>query len=438
MQNGLLPWGLFPNYPQESSRVAWRSDLPSAFADLARSKGTTLPFGNGRSYGDSCLAVSDCVLYMRDLDRIIHADWTRGVVTVEPGLTLGELLEVAIPKGWFLRVTPGTQFVTVGGAIANDVHGKNHHRQGNFGAHVSQLGLIRSNEGFQTCSPTENPRLFEATVGGLGLTGIIAWAELQLQRICATQISAVNQRFDNLDEFFAISGELDAVHEFSVAWVDCAAKGKFAGRGVYMAGDFSDEGTLEFSRGSTLNMPFMPPVSMVNRLSLRAFNEVYWRSFPSARKRTRSACESFFFPLDRILNWNRIYGRRGFQQYQCVLPPENARAGIQELLSAIANSGMGSFLAVLKQFGEYKSAGLLSFPRPGVTLALDFPNRPAHIGRLFNRLDAIVREANGRLYPAKDAHMDPADFRRAYPRWEELEALRDRSLNSRFWQRVTQ
>lgn len=438
MQNGLLPWGLFPNYPQEPYRVFWRSDLPSALTDLARSKTTTLPFGNGRSYGDSCLAASDHVLSMRDLDRIIHADWTRGVVTVEPGLTLGELLAVAIPNGWFLRVTPGTQFVTVGGAIANDVHGKNHHRQGNFGAHVSQLGLLRSKEGFQACSPTANSELFEATVGGLGLTGIIVWAEIQLQRVTATQISAVNQRFDNLDEFFAISAELDVVHEFSVAWVDCAVKGRFAGRGVYLAGDFADEGSLEFSRGSVLNVPLMPPVSLVNRLSLRAFNELYWRSFPSVRKQTRSTCESFFFPLDRILNWNRIYGRRGFQQYQCVLPPENARVGIQELLSTIANSGMGSFLAVLKQFGEYKSTGLLSFPRPGVTLALDFPNRRKHIGKLFTRLDAIVREANGRLYPAKDAHMEPSDFRRAYPRWEELEALRDPSLNSRFWQRVTQ
>jgi FAD/FMN-containing dehydrogenase len=437
MPNGLLSWGRFPNHPQASVSVSWRRDLPDALAGLTRMPNTTLPFGNGRSYGDSCLAASDRVLLMRGLDRIIQADWTRGVVVVEPGMTLGELLAVAIPHGWFLRVVPGTQFVTVGGAIANDVHGKNHHRQGTFGCHVSRLGLLRSNEGSLTCSPGANPALFAATIGGLGLTGVICWAELQLQSIRSTQISSVTQRFDNIEEFFALSNELDPLHEFSVAWVDCAAKGSSTGRGVYMAGDFAEEGGLLLSRGATLSVPFVPPVSLVNRVSLRAFNEAYWRSFPRLRKRDHSTFESFFFPLDRILHWNRMYGPRGFQQYQCVLPPDAAVSGVKTLLGAIADSGAGSFLAVLKQFGEYRSPGLLSFPLPGVTLALDFPNHGQRTDELFQRLDAIVREANGRLYPAKDAHMNAADFQRAYPQWEELEALRDPGLNSRFWQRVT-
>ncbi len=437
MPDGLLPWGRFPNHPQASVSVPWRQDLPGALADLTHTANTTLPFGNGRSYGDSCLAASDRVLFMRPLDRVIQADWTRGVVVVEPGMILGELLAVTIPNGWFLRVVPGTQFATVGGAIANDVHGKNHHRQGTFGCHVSKLGLLRSDEGFLSCSPNTNQALFAATIGGLGLTGVICWAELQLQSIRATKIKSITQRFDNIDEFFALADELDPLHEFSVAWVDCAAKGASTGRGVYMAGDFAEEGGLVLSKRSTLSVPFMPPFSLVNRVSLRAFNEAYWRSFPRPQKRHLSTFESFFFPLDRILNWNLMYGPHGFQQYQCVVPPDVAVSSVKALLGAISDSGAGSFLAVLKQFGEYRSPGLLSFPRPGVTLALDFPNQRHRTEGLFQRLDAIVREADGRIYPAKDAHMNAADFRRAYPQWEELDSLRDPGLNSRFWQRVT-
>ena len=438
MSHALLSWARFPNYPQRPVRVSWRSDLPGLLTGLRRSVNTTLPFGNGRSYGDSCLAASDHVLAMRALDRIIQADWDQGLVVVEPGMTLGELLAVTVPHGWFLRVTPGTQYVTVGGAIANDVHGKNHHRQGTFGCHVSRLGLFRSTDGQLTCTPTANPALFAATIGGLGLTGIITWAEIQLQRIRSTRITVVTQRFDSIEEFFDLSSELDAQHEFAVAWVDCAAKGASSGRGVYMAGDFAEDGNLAWTSRGRLSVPFVPPVSMINRLSLRVFNEMYWRSFAPARKRNHATAESFFYPLDRLRKWNRVYGPRGFQQYQCVIPPDAAAANIKALLNAIADSNTGSFLAVLKQFGTNKSPGLLSFPRPGVTLALDFPNLPPRTDKLFQRLDAIVRDASGRLYPAKDAHMQAADFQRAYPEWEELNSLRDPALNSRFWQRVTE
>jgi FAD/FMN-containing dehydrogenase len=397
---------------------------------------TSLPYGNGRSYGDSCLAASDQVLHMRSLDRFIRADWSTGKIRVEAGVTLAEILAAAIPHGWFLPVTPGTQFATVGGAIANDVHGKNHHLRGTFGNHVLRFGLLRHGETALICSATENTKLFAASIGGLGLTGVINWADLQLMPVRSSQIDSTVVRFANLAEFFSLSAELDHQHEYSVAWVDCLAKGADTGRGVFIVGDHARYGSLEVERGSRLKMPLTPPVSLINNLSLRAFNSLYWRAHPGQRTAKRSAYEPFFYPLDRILHWNRIYGRNGFQQYQCVIPDANAQAAMGELLSAIADSGQGSFLAVLKRCGDIASPGLLSFPMPGTSLALDFPNSGDLQHVLFPRLDAIVRTAGGRLYPAKDAHMSGSDFRQAYPAWERLEALRDPSLMSRFWKRV--
>lgn len=438
MTDALLSWGAYPHQPQTPHRVHWRSELPSAIDQNRAAYGTLLPFGNGRSYGDSCLAASDHVLAMRSLERVLSVDWERGVMVVEPGITLGEILRLSVPNGWFLRVTPGTQFATVGGAIANDVHGKNHHRQGTFGCHVPRFGLVRSDVGSLTCSPAKHPELYAATIGGLGLTGIIEWAEIELARIQSSAIDSVTQRFGSLDEFMALSRELDPVHEFSVAWIDCVASGAATGRGVYMAGDFSKGGTLALPRSHKIGVPLNPPISLVNKVTLRMFNELYWRKHPPKRTHRAVGYEPFFYPLDGILNWNRIYGRRGFQQYQCVIPADVAEQGVRELLDAIASTGQGSFLAVLKRFGDRPSPGLLSFPKPGITLALDFPNQRSLERELFERLDAIVREANGRMFPAKDAHMTPADFRRGYPNWGQLEAVRDPALNSRFWRRVTQ
>jgi len=438
MNSELLSWGRYPHFPQTPHSVSWRSQVGATLETLQRTAGTTLPFGNGRSYGDSCLAESDHVLSMRLLDRFIAADWDRGVVMVEPGMTLGELLALAVPKGWFLRVTPGTRFVTVGGAIANDVHGKNHHRQGTFGCHVSRFGLWRSEQGLLNCSAQENPDLYRATIGGLGLTGIIVWAEIHLARINSSRIRFVTERFDSIDEFFALSDELDSTYEFSVAWVDCTAKGSSAGRGVFSAGEFANDGALSASGDRKITVPVTPPFSLINKLSLRLFNAAYWRRHPRKRRSGSAGYEPFLYPLDAILHWNRIYGRKGFQQYQCVLPPDAAESGTKALLQTIANSGNGSFLAVLKRFGDLRSPGLLSFPRPGVTLALDFRNEPRLEGGLFPRLDSIVRDAGGRLYPAKDAHIGAADFRDSYPEWRELERLRDPAVNSRFWKRVTQ
>lgn len=434
----LYSWGRVPHAPQQGHGCGWRSELAKAAARVVKGHGSTLPYGNGRSYGDSCLASSDQVLTMRRLDRLIEADWAAGVVEVEAGMTLAELLALAIPRGWFLPVTPGTQFATVGGAIANDVHGKNHHRRGTFGHHLISFSLLRHGEGSLHCSPDEQAELFAATIGGLGLTGIICAARIRLIPIRASQIDTQTVRFGGLDEFFALSETLDSQHEYAVAWVDCLARGAQRGRGVYIVGDHAAYGSLETGGQPRLRVPLTPPVSLVNRYSLKPFNSLYWHAHPKVPTQGRSHYEPFFYPLDRILHWNRIYGRRGFQQYQCVLPERSARAALGQLLEQIAAAGEGSFLAVLKRCGHLRSPGLLSFPMAGVSLALDFPQSPALVERLFPRLDALVREAGGRLYPAKDAHMSGADFRHAYPAWERVEALRDPTLMSRFWNRVTQ
>jgi FAD/FMN-containing dehydrogenase len=438
MNAGPMSWGRYPPVPQRARAAAWRGALPALLASTAKEKGSTLAYGKGRSYGDSCLAASGEVIAMRPLDRLIAADWSSGILRAEAGVTLADILAVAIPRGWFLPVTPGTKFVTLGGAIANDVHGKNHHRRGSFGRHVRRFGLLRSDRGRLVCAPDAEPALFAATIGGLGLTGLIEWAEIQLTSIVSSRIDSLSVRFGDLDEFFALSAELDARHEFCVSWVDCAARGKAAGRGVYMAGDFACEGPRAVENRRRLSIPMTPPVSLVNSWSLRAFNALYWRKASTRRRYLRAGYDAFFYPLDTLLQWNRIYGPKGFQQYQALIPDGEAKAGIRALLDAIAAAGEGSFLAVLKRCGDAASPGWLSFPRPGVTLALDFPHSRHLEDRLFPRLDAIVREAGGRLYPAKDAHMKGEDFRRAYPGWEKVAALRDPLLLSRFWKRVAE
>lgn len=434
----LLSWGNYPPFPQSAMACHWPGEVVARLA-RARSHGeSTLAYGAGLSYGDSCLAASDRVLNMRVMDRFLMADWVGGILRAQAGVTLEEILSLCIPRGWFLPVTPGTKYVTLGGAIGNDVHGKNHHRQGTFGRHVRSFGLIRSDREPVTCNASTNAELFRATIGGLGLTGVIDWAEIQLFPIRSSQIEAVSQRFGELDEFFALSEELDARHEFCVSWIDCVARGRAAGRGVYMAGDFATDGSLQVASRRKLTVPLTPPMSLINPLSLRAFNELYWRRAPQTSRRTSVDYDSFFYPLDTVLKWNRIYGPSGLQQYQALIPEDTARDGIRALLGAIASSGNGSFLAVLKRCGDLPSPGWLSFPRPGTTLALDFPQSKRLVTDLFPRLDAIVRAAGGRLYPAKDAHMSGKDFRRAYPDWQRLETMRDPALMSRFWRRVTE
>jgi FAD/FMN-containing dehydrogenase len=399
---------------------------------------TILPHGNGRSYGDSCLNPGGALLLTRSLDRFIAFDRDAGLITCEGGVLLADILQLTVPAGWFLAVVPGTSAVTVGGAIANDVHGKNHHRAGTFGCHVRQFELLRSNGQRLTCTPETNTDWFEATIGGLGLTGFITCAQLQLRRIPGAGMDLEIARFANLDEFFRLSELSDQNFEYTVAWVDCLSRGKSLGRGLFQRANHSARPMAHPKlRLGHVAVPFTAPFSLVNAATLRLFNFLYYHR-PGATRRRRESFESFFFPLDGVADWNRLYGPRGFYQYQCVIPGQAGPEMTARLLERIARSGQGSFLAVLKQFGTLSSPGMLSFPRCGVTLALDFPNTGAQIERLFRELDEIVVGAGGRLYPAKDARMPGELFRNTYPLWGEFARYVDPVFSSGFWRRVTE
>jgi FAD/FMN-containing dehydrogenase len=422
-------WGRWPRYEHQFRSVSNRFDaLPRETSLLA--------YGNGRSYGDVCLNDRGTLLLTRGLDRFIAFDPTTGLLECESGVLLQEIIELVLPHGWFVPATPGTALVTVGGAIANDVHGKNHHRVGSFGNHVLELSLQRSDGSILQCSPLQNPEWFSATIGGLGLTGLITRAALQLRRVPGPWLRGDSIRFGNLDGFFALAKASDRDYEYTVSWIDCVARGKQLGRGVFMRGNHTQLHRATPS-DKRLSVPFTPPISLVNGLSLRPFNALYFRRPAAAQLNAVWHYRSFFYPLDGVLNWNRIYGPRGFFQYQCVVPNDIAHWVLQAMLEKIARSGVGSFLAVLKHFGDIPSRGMMSFPRHGVTLALDFPNRAAPTLRLLESLDQITRDAGGAVYPAKDARMSGSSFRQYFPAWESFLKFVDPQFSSSFWRRVT-
>jgi FAD/FMN-containing dehydrogenase len=373
-----------------------------------------LAYGMGRSYGDVCLNPKGTLWVTTGLDHFIAFDDGTGRLVCEAG-------------GWMLPVTPGTQLVTVGGAIANDVHGKNHHVCGSFGDHVLRLTLVRTDGEVIQCGPNERPDWFAATVGGLGLTGVITQAEIQLRRVAGPWLDTETVPYASLDEFFQLADDSEASWEHTVSWVDCNTGG---GRGLFMRANPTDVGDRPAPQRRQRTMPFVPPVSLVNRLSLRFFNLAYYHLKKRHAGRAIAHYEPFLYPLDNLLEWNRMYGPKGFFQYQCVVPREVGQDAVYAMLKQIARSGDGSFLAVLKTFGNRQPVGMLSFPQPGVTLALDFPNRGERTHKLFERLDAIVREAKGRLYPAKDARMPKALFEAGYLRLGEFMKYRDPDISS--------
>jgi FAD/FMN-containing dehydrogenase len=394
-----------------------------------------LPFGNGRSYGDVCQNENGTLLQTRLLDRFIAFDTERGTLECESGVLLSEITNLVLPRGWFPPVTPGTAFATVGGAIANDVHGKNHHRAGCFSHHLLEFELCRSNGERMVCAPTVNQPWFTATVGGLGLTGLITRAKLQMRPVRGPWFQGDSQRFANLSEFFALSRESDRDYEYTVAWVDCAAAGSALGRGVFMRANHASVEGAE-PRKIRWNVPVVPPFSLVNGLSLRLFNKLYYHRPGASQADALWHYRSFLYPLDSIENWNRIYGPNGFFQFQCVLPEDNAPASLQEILRQISHARVGSFLSVLKNFGRSVPLGMLSFARPGTTLALDFPNRGAATLKLLESLDAITRDAGGAVYPAKDARMSAAAFQQYFPAWRDFAEFIDPRFSSSFWRRV--
>lgn len=410
-----------------------------------------LVIGNLRSYGDEVLNPHGQYIQTTRCDRMLHFDEQNGILQVEAGAQIAALQNILGPKGWMFPVTPGTALLTIGGAIANDVHGKNHHAAGTFGHHVLSFVLLRTSGETLVCSPQENADWFAATLGGMGLTGAIQQATLQLRRIPHSQLHVKNWRFDNLDEFFTLDAEHTPQHEYSVAWVDCVASGAQLGRGIFSVADHLPAKVEKIaeatSEGVTLlkakkravrrSVPISPPFSCINQLSLRAFNTLYFhRPFPLSLPAVQQASMyQWLYPLDSILHWNRLYGRAGFVQFQCAIPPQSARVAVKDMLQTIAQSGQGSFLAVLKNFGEQASLGMLSFPQPGTTLALDFPWLGERTATLLARLHAINLAAGGRIYAAKDSHAPAHALVQGYPRFAEFQRYLDPGLASVMGQR---
>lgn len=433
----LLSWGRVVRATHKVAHPQFRADLPAILAKAGQEHEVSLAIGLGRSYGDSGLNPHGLAIGMSHLDRIHSFDATTGVIRADSGLSLDALIRIVLPHGFFPPVVPGTRFVTLGGAVANDVHGKNHHRMGSFGSHVRRLSLLRTDGTRYEIGPEDQTGLFQATVGGLGLTGIIEWVEIALMPVTGSFLDTQDIPFGSLDEFFAIAAESETSHDYTVAWVDCTQQGRSLGRGIFSRAKPSpDPSRTVHPRGQRLSIPVEFPSFALNEFTLKIFNSAYYQIKKIRSKKHRLHYAPFFFPLDGISNWNRLYGMPGMYQYQCALPPLHARDATRELLGRIARSGEGSLLAVLKTFGDRPSPGYLSFPQEGTTLALDFRNRGQQTLSLLDSLDAIVREAGGRLYPAKDGRMSGAMFIAGYPAYADFQKHVDPGLSSGFWRRV--
>ena len=426
----------FGRVDRHVSRVAVSAvEALNAFKSGHANTNGFLPYGNGRSYGDSCLTSAGRHVLMQPMDQILSLDFETGVLVAEPGIVLGDLIARLKGTGWFSAVVPGTQFVTLGGALANDIHGKNHHLRGTFGNHVLSFKLARSDGSVSVCSKTENPDLFAATIGGMGLTGIVTELTMQLARVAAHDVRQRIVPFSSLNGYFELIESQGENHEYAVAWIDQLARGKDFGRGLMILGDHAETDIVK-RQGMKLGVPFQPPFSMLNGLSLKLFNAAYNWAGQNKERAHHVAAQSFFFPLDAVKNWNRLYGPRGLFQHQSVIPLEAAPAVIPALLRATHDAGEASFLTVLKKFGTVTSPGLLSFPRSGHTLTLDFPNRGPRTLALLDRLDALVLEAGGAVNPYKDARMSAAMFKASFTNWPAVEALRDPAIVSDFWTRT--
>ncbi len=427
----ITSWG---RLSAEAHDVVGLTDATRVADLMAAATRPGLAHGMGRSYGDVCLNPGGVLWHTTALDRFNDFDHGSGRLVCDAGVLLRDIQRLAIPSGWILPVTPGTQLVTVGGAIANDVHGKNHHVVGSFGDHVQRIRLVRTDGETIECGPGLRPDWFAATIGGLGLTGVIVQAEIQLRRVAGPWLATETIPYANLDEFFQLADASEAGWEHTVAWIDAISPKR--GRGLFMRGNPTNAGDLPLPKARKFTFPVVPPLSLVNRVSLRPFNSAYFNFGKWRAGHAITHYEPFFYPLDNLLEWNRMYGPRGFFQYQCLVPRPVGRDAVQAMLDETARSGSGSFLAVLKTFGDRQPVGMMSFPQPGVTLSLDFPNQGEPTLRLFDKLDAVVREAGGRIYPAKDARMPRELFEAGYPRLQEFLQFRDPGISSGFSRRL--
>jgi decaprenylphospho-beta-D-ribofuranose 2-oxidase len=413
----LAGWGRFPRARCEAARPERFAEAIAGFTAEQGDSGICLR-GAGRSYGDCAINAGGSALITTRLDRILAFDDTTGLVQVEPGVNFRRLLDIFLPRGWLAPVTPGTGFATIGGAVSHDVHGKNHELDGSFGQHVSDLDLLLPDGTHRTLTPVDE--LFAATVGGVGLTGFITRVAFRMKRVPGGQVLVREQPCANLDAFLAAMNEA-ADASYTVGWIDGAARGARLGRGILETAE-PVEGPFTQPAARARPVPFDFPAMALNPFSVRLFNELYYRRVPRGGRVRSTPWRKFLYPLDALHDWNRIYGKRGFVQFQCVVPFADGAATLRALLEVISASHQASFLAVLKRMGEGR-AGLLSFPMAGFTLALDFPHGP-DIAALYARLCHITLEAGGRVYLAKDALLDATTFRQMYPEFPRFAVLR--------------
>lgn len=420
----LSGWGRFPVAECHVVRPRSEADLVAALETAP-----AIARGMGRAYGD-CALNRAATISMTAFRHMLSFDAESGVLVAEAGVTIGDVIDVFLPRGWFPAVTPGTKFVTLGGAIAADVHGKNHHKVGSFGAFVDWIDVLRPGGSVTRCSRSKDADLFAWTMGGMGLTGVILRAAIRLQKVESGWIAQRALPAPDLAHAMAAFDEA-ANSTYSVAWIDCLARGADLGRSILLAGEHAKEADLDPVQRAApfvtparrkLTTPFDAPTWALNQWSVRAFNALYWRRGGRGARETLVDWDNYFYPLDSIHEWNRIYGRRGFAQFQCVLPLDASRPGLEALLKAISASGQGSFLAVLKRLGAQESR--LSFPMEGYTLALDFPAHSKALA-LMERLDAIVLDHGGRFYLAKDSRMSRPTFERSDPRFAGFRSMRE-------------
>jgi decaprenylphospho-beta-D-ribofuranose 2-oxidase len=413
MKKQIANWG---NYPViESNEESF--SLPEQLQELISKGGNFIARGNGRCYGDASLAGT--TISTLKFDKILSFDKKTGIFECQSGLTLDQILEVVVPGGWFLPVTPGTKFITIGGAVASDVHGKNHHVDGSFSNHIIEMDIVLASGETITCSPEVHADLFEASCGGMGLTGIISQVRFQLKKIETSFIQQKQVKAENLEELIRLFDEYKD-YTYSVAWIDCLKKGAHFGRSILILGEHAElrelshiqqSDPLQLPKKKQINFPFNLPTWVLNAFTVKAFNFLYYTKNFKKEINNVVGYEPFFYPLDAILHWNRGYGKKGFVQYQFVLPLE-AKSGLVEILNRISNKGLGSFLAVLKVFGKQES--IISFPKEGYTLALDFPIRNGLL-EFLDELDQIVLQYGGRIYMSKDARMKPEILQHGYP-----------------------
>ena len=421
----LLSWGMYPKV----TNTVFKFDKQETLKKIIDEHDNLIPYGNGRSYGDS--ALSSNIINVKPKDYFIDFDEEQGLLHVQAGVLLSEILESFVPRGWFLKVTPGTKLITVGGAIASDVHGKNHHVEGCFSECVKEFEIMLADGEVITCSRETTPDLFKATCGGQGLTGVILEAKIYLKKINSQYIDQTTIKTKNLKETFE-AFEAYQDKPYSVAWIDCLAKDKDIGKCLLMVGDFRDDGKLDYKLKPQKSIPFNFPSFALNNWSVRAFNWLYYGKAKEGVSKQRVDIDTFFYPLDAIGHWNRIYGRNGFTQYQFILPKETSYEGLEEILTAISKSGKGSFLAVLKLYGKAND-NWLSFPIEGYSLALDFKMEKG-LFKLLDQLDKIVVKHKGRIYLTKDVRVSKETFEQGYPHIEKFRQYRKENKMDRKFQ----